>query len=191
MHNQKLSNILGLYLGGALIFAGVAFAFVIKPSYKNAVKVKANVAAVNTKSQNLVQLDKDTQTLRQNYSDVKSKSEQILAQLPAKSEEERLLALLSQLAVQNGVVMSSFAPGGAPSSETSALSVYGASVSVTGTYQTVQSFIKSVEYTARFIDIKSVSLAGDKSSVSAGIILQAYYQQASNDGSNKGVSGGK
>lgn len=191
MQNQKLSNILGLYLGGALIFAGVGFAFIIKPNYNNAVKVKANVVAVNTKSQNLVQLDKDTQTLRQNYSDVRSKSEQILAQLPAKSEEERLLALLSQLAVQNGVVMSSFAPGGAPSSETSALSVYGASVSVTGTYQTIQSFIKSVEYTARFIDIKSISLAGDKSSVSAGIILQAYYQQAAKDGANKGVSSGK
>jgi Tfp pilus assembly protein PilO len=149
------------------------------------------VVAENTKYQNLVQLEKDTQTLRQNYSDVRGKSEQILAQLPAKSEEERLLALLSQIAVQNGVVMSSFAPGGAPSSETSALSVYGASVSVTGTYQTVQSFIKSVEYTARFIDIKSVSLAGDKSSVSAGIILQAYYQQAAKDSTNKGVASGK
>lgn len=190
MQDQKLSNILGLYLAGALVLAGVTFAFVIKPNYNNAVKVKAMVASENIKSQNLAQLDKDTVTLRNNYNVIKSKSVQILAQLPAKSEEERLLALLSQLAVQNGVVMSSFAPGGAPSSETSALSVYGASISITGTYQTIQSFIQSVEYTARFIDIKSISLAGDKSTLSASIILQAYYQQAATDSTIKGVPSG-
>lgn len=190
MKNEKLSNILGLYLLGAIALAALGFIFLIKPTYTKATKTKVEVTAQQVKIADLKQLEKDTETLRSNYDEVKEKRDLILAQLPAKQEEERLLALLSQLSQQNGVVMSSFAPGAAPSTETSSLSIYGAAVNITGTYAQIQGFLTSLEQAARFIDVKSVSLsAGEKSIITASIVLQAYYQQSETPAATGGTNG--
>lgn len=183
---DKLSNIIALYAAVALIVAGAAGLLIIKPLYKQIQTDGAKTTTVKAATTALVQLGRDTDTLRINYASVKSQRDQILNQLPVSSEEERLVALLGAMGQANGVVVNSFAPSQgvttaatATSAVPNGLSVYPASVSITGTYQQIQAFLVSMETSARFISVQASALTGSltSSTVSGEISFQAYYQQ--------------
>lgn len=179
---DRLSNTIALYAAIALIVAGAVGYLLIKPLYNDAQATGVKVAKVKADTASLVQLGKDTDTLRANYASVKDSRDQILHQLPVTSEEERLIALLGAMGQANGVVVNSFAPGDAVSAATtvsSAVSLYPASISVTGTYSQIQAFLKNLETSARFISVQSSALTGSPASsvLSGQIVFQAYYQQ--------------
>lgn len=185
MKTDKLTNLLGLYLLAALLSAFILITFVVRPLWANAQQTRAKAAEQNQKIQALEQLEKDTEVLRQNYEEVRDERDKILALLPAKSEEERLLALLSEISQRSGVALSTFAPSGSTTpagitAQASSVSIYEASVGVSGTYLSVQQFLANIEDGARFVDVQSGSMsAGSQGSlVSARINLKAYYQQA-------------
>jgi|GEM_PF-5213869 len=179
---DKLSNTIALYAAVALILAGAIGYLLIKPLYSDAQATRTKIVKVKADTAALVQLGKDTETLRTNYAAVKNSRDQILHQLPLTSEEERLIALLGAMGQANGVVVNSFAPGDVSSSTSganSALSVYPASISITGTYPQIQAFLKNMETSARFIGVQSSALTGSASSsaLAGQVVFQAYYQQ--------------
>lgn len=178
---DKLSNTIALYVAIALIVAGAVGYLLIKPLYNDAQATSTKVTKVKAETAALVQLGKDTDTLRANYASVKDSRDQIMHQLPKNSEEERLIALLGDMGQANGVVVNSFAPGDNNASIASSpgLSIYPASISVTGTYSQIQAFLKNMETSARFIGVKSSALTGSpaSSALSGQISFQAYYQQ--------------
>ena len=178
---DKLSNTIALYIAIALVVAGAVGYLLIKPLYTEAQKTGTKVAKVKAETVALKQLGKDTDILRSNYESVKDSRDQIMHQLPEKSEEERLIALLGAMGQANGIVVNSFAPGDTNASiaSSSALSIYPASISVTGTYAQIQAFLKNLETSARFIGVKSSALSGSpaSSALSGQISFQAYYQQ--------------
>lgn len=177
MSTDKISNLIGAYLAIGLIVALLVFFAVIKPTFTKAASLGRDIASVNGKIAALNQLSVDTESLRGNYQAIKYRRDQILAQLPVKSEEERLLALLSNLASSSGVVMGNFSPAGVQSTGSLAsISTYGVSTSTSGSYESIQKFLGRIEEAARFIDIKSVSLAGQGGSLQASLSLNAYYQ---------------
>ena len=178
---DKLSNTIALYAAIALIVAGAVGYLLVKPLYNNAQTTSVKVAKVKADTAALVQLGMDTDTLRTNYASVKDSRDQILHQLPVTSEEERLIALLGAMGQANGVVVNSFAPSGnsvATTASTSDMSVYPASISVTGTYVQIQALLKNIETSARFIGVQSSALNGSPASntLSGQIVFQAYYQ---------------
>ncbi len=177
MKNEKLSNFLGLCLLGGIGIAIAAF-FVIKPSLVRSDVARAKTAATNTEITALHLLATQTETLRQNYDGVKDRRDQILHQLPSKSEEERLLALLSALGQQSGVVVSSFVPTGSSSSAAaSSISTYPASISVSGSYAQIQDYLRKIENGARFINVQSASFStGNGGGLTSSLTLQGYYQ---------------
>lgn len=184
MKSDKVSNLLGMYLLGALLGAGVLGYFVIRPLVNSG---QANAAQVKTENQKIAalhQLDKDTQTLRVNYAKVKGQRDAILQLLPVQSEEERLLALLNDLAVSSGVVLSSFSPTQptANAAKLTSVSVYPVSLNVAGSYTQIQQFLNKVENSARFIDVRSTNESGGAApgakTVALNVVLNmdAYYQ---------------
>ena len=177
---DKLSNTIALYAAVALIVAGAVGYLLVKPLYDEAQATGVKIAKVKADTAALVQLGKDTDVLRTNYASVKDSRDQILHQLPVTSEEERLIALLGAMGQANGVIVNSFAPGDTtPTTASSAsLSVYPASISVTGTYPQIQALLKNMETSARFIGVQSTALTGSpaSSTLSGQIIFQAYYQ---------------
>ena len=192
MKSDKVANFLGLCLLGGLVLTGVVGYFPIRELYNSgqksadaAAKAKQQIAALN-------QLQSDTQTLCDNYKGVKSQRDAILQLLPVHSEEERLLALLSDLAGSTGVVLSSFSPNGAPPANTGKLTsvtVYPASVNVDGSYAQVQAFLEDVENSARFVDVQSANESstqtGKTASLGVALGMNAYYQgQTANTGSD-------
>ncbi len=187
--NDKLSNILGLYLLGAIGLAGVAGYFVIKPFYAQGQGFSASTTVKNADIAALNKLSADTDTLRGNYQTVKNQRDSILKQLPTKSEEERLLALLSSLGQSSNTVVASFTPAGisnaAAASAASSVSIYPANVTVKGTYESIQSFLRKIEEGARFIDIQNASFSasakGSAVNVDATFSISAYYQLPSAD----------
>jgi Tfp pilus assembly protein PilO len=197
MKQEKLANLIGLYALIGIVAAVVLTMFVIKPAFDKAQKLGEEKALVDVKIASLERLKADTETLRQNYNakdskgqTVKDRRDRILALLPVKTEEERLLALLSNLATQSGVVLQSFGPdttvvgGGAVGTGTSSLVVYSAAVSINGSFDKVQNFLTRLENSARFVDVRGLSIAaGAASANSAGVLevrvpLSAYYQAA-------------
>ena len=178
MKSDKLNNFLGLCLLGAILFAVGTF-FIVKPSFTRSSVTSAKVKATNADIAGLHMLASQTETLRTNYDAVKGRRDQILHQLPSKSEEERLLALLSSLGKQSGVVVGSFVPtaDSASSKGASSIATYPAAVSITGTYIQQQVFLRLIENSARFIDLESDSLSsGNSGSLAVNLVLQAYYQ---------------
>lgn len=177
MKNEKLSNFLGLCLIGAIAVAVAAF-FVIKPSLVRSDVARVKVASTNNEITALHLLAIQTETLRQKYEDVKDRRDQILHQLPSKSEEERLLALLSALGQQSGVVVSSFVPAGSsPSAAASSISTYPASINVSGSYAQMQDYLRKIENGARFINVQSASFStSNGGGLTGSITLQGYYQ---------------
>jgi Tfp pilus assembly protein PilO len=180
MKSDKLNNFLGLCLLGAIVLAVGSF-FIIKPSLTRAGVTAAKVKATNADIDGLHTLATQTETLRKNYAEVKDRRDQILHQLPSKSEEERLLALLSALGKQSGVVVASFVPNAdtaaSTSSVASSITAYPAAISVTGTYVQQQAFLRLIENSARFIDLESAALSsGQSGSLAVNLILQGYYQ---------------
>lgn len=181
---DKLSNTIALYTAIALLVAGAVGYLLVKPLYSDAQATGVKTAKVKTETAALVQLGKDTDTLRTNYASVKDSRDQILHQLPLTSEEERLIALLGAMGQANGVVVNSFAPSdtsaatAAAAASSSDLSVYPASITVTGTYAQIQALLKNIETSARFIGVQASTLSGSpaSTSVSGQILFQAYYQ---------------
>lgn len=187
MKSDKVSNLLGIYLLGALLAAGVLGYFVIRPLVNSGQASAAQVKAENQKIAALHQLDKDTQTLRVNYAKVKGQRDAILQLLPVQSEEERLLALLNDLAVSSGVVLSSFSPTepSANAAKLTSVSVYPVSLNVAGSYTQIQQFLNKVENGARFIDVRSTNESGGAvpgaKTIALNVVLNmdAYYQGSS------------
>ena len=175
MKTDRLSNFLGLCLIIALLLSVGAF-FLVKPSIHRSDNSKEQIKKANADIEGLHQLQTETEKLRENYVAVKDKRDQILHELPTKSEEERLLALVSSLGQQSGVVVSSFVPSGAAADPTSSIATYPVAVSVTGSYAQIQAFLKLVENSARFIDVQSASISGAAGVVSTSLTVQAYYQ---------------
>ncbi|MEO7617479.1 MAG: type 4a pilus biogenesis protein PilO [Candidatus Saccharibacteria bacterium] len=181
MKSDKLNNFLGLCLLGAILMAVGTF-FVVKPSLARSSTTSAKIKTTNVDIAGLHMLATQTDTLRTNYAEVKGRRDQILRQLPGKSEEDRLLALLSALGKQSGVVVSSFVPTGdgpvaSSGAVASSIAAFPAAVSVTGTYLQQQSFLRLIENSARFIDLESASLgSGNSGSLAVSLVLQAYYQ---------------
>lgn len=175
----KLTNTLAVYLAMALVAAFVMIFVVIRPVYSNASQTKAKVEEKVREIKALEQLARDTETLRTNYEDVKDERDKILALLPVDSEEERLLAMLSKIAEESGVVLSSFAPDQlvAAAEGVTSINVYPATVTATGLYPSVKLFLEKIEDGARFVDIESGAISGTSTSVvSARLKLNAYYQ---------------
>lgn len=188
MKTDKLTNLLGLYLLAALLAAVALIFFVIRPIYGRAAAARAEVKQTQSKIAALEQLEKDTEDLRRSYEDVKAERDEILAQLPVSSEEERLLALLSELAGQSGVVLSTFAPdqsallAAREASEATGLNIYPASINASGSYRALATFLEKLEQGARFVDIESgVFSAGQSSGVTVRVDLKAYYQGEGDD----------
>lgn len=187
MKKNELTNLIGAYVLIGLIAALVLVFLVIKPLWNNAQKTGREISTVNTKIKELKQLGVDTETLRVNYDQVKSQRDQILQLLPAKSEEERLIALLGDLASKSGVVLGAFAPGsstvpvGTPSGVAASVNIYPASISIAGAYAGVQAFLQKIEESARFIEVTDTQLSsggqGNTPLLQARLVLQAYYQQ--------------
>ncbi len=186
---KSKNPLVNLAVTNAAIAVGAALVlglFVIKPLMHRANVTSAQLSIVNKQNDALRQLDKDTQTLRQNYQAVASQSQQLLNLLPPQSQEERLLALLSHYTAVSGVVMNSFSPvatatSGSAAAPVAGLTVYGASISVTGSYSSLQTFFKNIEAGSRYIDVTTTSLStgSQGNTLSAGVSLQAYYQTTS------------
>jgi len=187
MKKNELANLIGAYVLIGLITALALVFLVIKPLWNNAQKTGREISTVNTKTKELKQLGIDTETLRANYDQVKSQRDQILQLLPAKSEEERLIALLGDLASKSGVILGAFAPGsstapaGTPSGVTASVNIYPASISIAGAYAGVQAFLQKIEESARFIEVTGTQLSsgnqGNTPLLQTRLNLQAYYQQ--------------
>lgn len=181
MKTDKLSNLLGLYLLVAIVAGVILGLFVIKPIYAKAAATRGQAKEMRAKIAALEQLGRDTETLRGNYEEVKEERDRILALLPVSTEEERLLAYLSELAQQSGAVLSTFAPTAASveAQSLTSISVYPVSINVSGSYQAIYNFLEKVEEGARFVDVHSGSFASAESAgVAVKVDLTAYYQQA-------------
>lgn len=181
MKKAKLSDVLGLYLLAAIAVAGLLGYFAIKPLINKAQLTAAEVTKVDHEIKALEQLKSDTEQLRSTYAAVKTERDAILKLLPVKNEEERLLVLLNTLALESGVVMSTFSPADPGAASVPALSIYGANLSVSGNYASLQKFLERMENSARFIDVISIDMSGSVATGGAttlGIALRvdAYYQ---------------
>lgn len=198
--STKLSNLLGIYLLVGIAVALILGLLVIKPQMADASNVKSQVSSVNKQIEGLKQLQTQTEQLKQNYDQIKGKRDAILNQLPAQNQEERLLALLSDMSQQSGVVLNTFVPEGnvttnaTGSTAPSSLAIYGANISVTGNYSNVQAFLQQMESSARFIDVVSSGLAADGDGganpvLTAQIAIQAYYQSSTPVGADATAGG--
>lgn len=182
MKTDRLTMILGAYIGAALVASALVFLLIISPLYASAVTARTAAAQQSAQLSALNQLAKDTDALRKNYAEVREKRDQILSLLPVESEEERLLVLLSDLAKQSGVVMGTFAPqsslNATQATIVSSVKSYPATINISGTYTNVQSFLKKLENAGRFINVDSglFSSAGAGGAVDARLSLTAYYQ---------------
>lgn len=183
MKSDKVTNRIGLYLLLAF-FATIALgSFVMKPLYDNISATNAEKAKIKQQIVALEQLEEDTEVLRQNYQSVKSQRDEILSLLPTDTQEERLVAVLNDLAVQSGVVMTAFSPEGAGAAELAGLSIYPVKITVSGNYSSVKTFLSKVETGARFVDVLGASISGGQAGgISSSISLKAYYQTSTPQG---------
>lgn len=194
MKDNKLSNLIGLYLLIGLVAFGVLGYFVISKTITRANTHKAERLVVQTEIKALEQLEHDTEELRVNYQNIKDQRDEILSLLPPQTEEENLLALLSEIAQRSGVVLNNFSPESVvivdvPTAEGELVGshrVYPVTLNVIGTYETIfgdagaNSFLGSIENGARFIDVISTDIAssttpGDES-INVRLVVNAYYQ---------------
>lgn len=185
--SRELSNLLGLYLLGALVLAVVMWLFLIKPTWTSAKSTKAEVAVTQQKITDLEELENATEELRENYTVVRDRRDQILNLLPAREEEEKILLLLNDYAKQSGTLLGTFAPEGAflDAAEFSGFETYPLSINISGTYKSVTKFIALLEQGARFVDIKALSFSGGQtasSAIEAQVSVDAYYQTGDSDG---------
>ena len=178
MKTDKLTNQIALYLLIAFLATAAIGFLIIKPTYANIKSTNAQISEVKFDIASLEQLEKDTEELRRNYESVKEQRNQILSLLPAEAEEERLVAVLNDLAQQSGALMSAFYPeGGNPAANLTSLSIYPAKITVSGTYQNIQNFLKRVEEGARFVDVQGAAVStGGSNALSTTLTLKAYYQ---------------
>ena len=184
MKTDKLTNLIGLYLLIGLLAATVLGFFVIKPFYNRASERKAQVEKIKQDMAALEQLEEDTELLRKNYDQVKEQRNEILSLLPAKTEEERLLAVMSSIASNSGVVLTAFAPDANVASvgNITSLSIYPATFTVAGNYSNITNFLTKMEDGARFVDIQGANLVGggnQGSALSTRLTVNAYYQSGS------------
>ncbi len=181
MKDHKLLNLVGLYLLIGLATAAVVGFFIIKPILNTAGKDGQQIADYNNKITALKQLDQDTQTLRQNYAAVKDQHDQILHLLPTANEEERLVAMVSDLTSKSSAVMTTFSPGGVAASAATGVATYPVNLAISASYAGVQSLLQKLENAARYIDVQSVNLAPNgagSTNVQAAVNITAYYQAA-------------
>jgi Tfp pilus assembly protein PilO len=189
---QPITNVIGLY---ALIgfFAAVGLGLlVVKPTMNSAQAKERELAQLDVKIQALKDLAEDTEKLRENYETpdpdtgltIKKRRDQILSLLPVQTEEERLLSLLSKFADDSEkAILKAFTPETTGVEPGSSMSRYPVSINVIGSFSQIQHFLQKIENSARFIDVKAISMSaggagkiGNSPAVDVRINLTAFYQ---------------
>lgn len=176
--SDDLTNLLGLYLLIGLVVLAASIYFVIKPQFALSTVHLQERKAVEAKIAGLEQLERDTEVLKENYEKVADRREEVLAQLPVESEEQRLMVMLNDLAQRNGVALNSFSPAIAEGENATSLAVYPSTIGISGTFPNIENFLRSIESSARFLDVQSGNFAamGQGAGIEAKVDLTAYYQ---------------
>jgi Tfp pilus assembly protein PilO len=138
-----------------------------------------------------VQLDQNlaaVSTLKDEYSNLGSTTKLLDASLPVVADYPGLVSTLANIAGQSGLRLKTITPsqlvgqgpaaGGLAAASPAGLQTYGMTIDLEGKYDSLQSFLKNMELSARQFKITSFKVTGTSPSVSITMDVVAYHQPA-------------
>lgn len=187
LKNMSLTNLLGIYVLAGIALAGLVGFFGVQPLIISAQETGRDIERTHSEIDNLEKLQDDTEELRENYEEIRGQRDRIISLLPENNREESFLALISDLADENGMLFTNYSPETLISAEEdNAYETYQVRVLVTGTNEAAQDFLEAVERGSRFTEIHSVNVESQMTSETQNndppleliITMQTYYQPA-------------
>jgi len=175
-------------LGLAILIAIGGFYFGAKPLAEK-IKLKNFDIAVKEEEYNLKKQKVDNlKEFSSILSSQKAKIDTISQALPSEEDIPEILTSINAMAASSGLRLVSFTPAAGQGETTAATNTKGGSLSIlpisltlSGTWGQVDSFLKNVESNIRPIQLKSISLgagqAGPDPVLAVSIELETYYQK--------------
>lgn len=200
IQDMSLSNLIGMYALAAIAVAGFVGYFLIMPLLGSAQETQDEIELVEAEIDGLEKLIADTETMRENYEEIKQDRDQILSLLPRENEEEYLLALINQTASRNGIVVSSYRPevgfeSGPQQDASGSHRIYKAEVTISGTHGQLTEFLDDLESSSRFVFVTEIlastgsNIRVSNPDISTTMSIEAYYQPETKSASGNTESG--
>lgn len=180
--NLSTSNLIALAILVGLL--SVAAALIIGRMLIGTMSLKARVIGKKTTASKTINANYDAlKGLQSEYNNLGSLRETVATALPNKPSLPELWSMMESIGTASGVQtnsVNSVVTGDVVATPGGPLMSLPFTVSVQGSYASVQSYLQNVEVSTRPLRVTNITLSGTNTVVQATLLVTTYYQGAAN-----------